>query len=118
MWGREIDGEVVVGGVGGVGGGGDCELWFRPERAKNTGLYAVVFIKHDEWSHYINTMEADGREKVEDWAAKTGRAGEKGGMEQIPVDGTLSALWNISAEQLTELNGRQQKQNEKKTDDV
>lgn len=44
-----------------------------PEQAKNTALYVFLFIKHDEWSHYINTMGADSGGKV----CKTGRDGEE-----------------------------------------
>lgn len=88
----------------------DCGGWgicrFILERAKNTALYIFVFIKHDEWSHYINTTAADSRGTVGKRAAKTGRdwaQGGGGGMEPIPVDGTLSALWSISTELLTDL---------------
>lgn len=90
------------------GGGGG--LWgicrFILERAKNTALYVFVFIKHDEWSHYINTTAADSRGTAGKRAAKTGRdwaQGGGGGAEPIPVDGTLSALWSISTELLTDL---------------
>lgn len=44
-----------------------------PEQAKNTALYVFLFIKHDERSHYINTMGADSRGKV----CKTGRGGRE-----------------------------------------
>lgn len=49
--------------MGGEGGGAVIGV-SGPTRAKNTALYVVVFIKRDEWSHYINTMGADGRVKV------------------------------------------------------
>lgn len=66
-------------------------LRFSLDRAKNTALYVFVFIKHDEWSHYINTMEAGGSEKVE-LSSQDRKRWIEGGMEQIPIDGTLSAL--------------------------
>lgn len=66
-------------------------LRFSLDRAKNTALYVLVFIKHDEWSHYINTMEADGSEKVE-LSSQDRKRWIEGGMEQIPIDGTRSAL--------------------------
>lgn len=52
-------------GIGGGGEGGEAVIGVSgPTGAKNTALYVVVFIKRDEWSHYINTMGADGRVKV------------------------------------------------------
>ena len=60
----------------------------RTDQAKNTALYVLVFIKHDELSHYINTIEADSTEKAENWAA---------GQEEIDRrrDGADPDRWHI-----------------------
>lgn len=47
----------------GAGRGGG--LQFIHEQTKNTALYAPVFIKRDEWFHYINMKDGEHSEKAE-----------------------------------------------------